>query len=657
MAEGFRSMEMGEYDLYTAGDEDSRSSLSDWKHLNLIMDRPSLLLEEDLYTAGNERPKPSAPLDIGKLMIKVDWTEAFPDRWRARLQIALQSWLSKLEENATVHTIKLMDDPSFAEVQITPSTALEALKKLKFIPLRFKNENREVTAWICPDGATYVNVPHKSLLEGNRATLLEDIYTACDEKPPASLDFGRFKIKVDWAEAFPDRWRARLQIALQIWLSKLEEAPVIHSVKLMEDPTCAEVQITPATSLEVLKNHTATPLKFKYYEEGKQRKVTARIYLDEPHAFLPEKIKAPSQQVNSEAEDANNDALNGNTKTAEATLFTLPLYQYWSMHNAYRKELDLIEKNLDVSIEAEVSVSIKPTKSCKSLSKASEDFQNLVQQSVGNYSDAAVNHNDMDSDIMKEILRTIQLEEPKMMFTKSAGNCQILGPTKFADMTKREVGTTRVENKINDRSFSMDVDSKAFPQSRPSLDMNTKDLPTQLEMDEVHWDLMKLSFEEQLSDLKAKYGVSFTADLHQGNVVKVQARSKGDQHVNLEGHAVRALTNLYQKLASAAVSCELRKPADQTDVRSAVEKLQQRYCVVAAERLSRWTLTGLPEHLGPAIAETEKILQRKVFDDKMKTSIGYSEDIPYARRIKLSQMPDYGAGLDERVNPKSKTCH
>lgn len=143
--------------------------MDDVKHLNITMNQSEILLEEeDLYTADNEEPKPSAPLDISKLMIKVDWTEAFPDRWRARLQIALQTWLSKLEENATVHSIKLMNGPSFAEVQITPSTALEALKKLKVIPLRFKNENKEVTAWICQDGADYVNIPQKSLQEENK---------------------------------------------------------------------------------------------------------------------------------------------------------------------------------------------------------------------------------------------------------------------------------------------------------------------------------------------------------------------------------------------------------------------------------------------------------------------------------------------------------
>uniref|UniRef100_A0A671MP42 E3 ubiquitin-protein ligase n=1 Tax=Sinocyclocheilus anshuiensis TaxID=1608454 RepID=A0A671MP42_9TELE len=125
------------------------------------------------------------------------------------------------------------------------------------------------------------------------------------------------------------------------------------------------------------------------------------------------------------------------------------------------------------------------------------------------------------------------------------------------------------------------------PQSRFSLDMDTKDLPTQLEMDKVHWDLMNLSYKEQLSQLETKYGVSFHEDKVQKNVINVQARSKGVQHINLESHALRALTQLYQKL---------------------------------------------------------KTLQRNVFDDQMKKSIDYSGDIPHTKGINWNQTPDYGPG-------------
>ncbi|XP_026096562.1 E3 ubiquitin-protein ligase DTX3L-like [Carassius auratus] len=521
----------------------------------------------------------------------------------------------------------------------------------------------------------------------------EDIYTARDEKPrpSAPLDIAKFKIKVDWIEPFPERWRARLQIALQSWLSRLEGKPSVHNVKLMEDPSCAEVQITPSTALKVLKYHRTVSLKFKDYKDGKDKEVTAQIYLDEAHSVcLPQKSlleenKAPSSKVNSTkpvtsavSEDTNtsddvvaatrasNDAeIRKSFKMTHETLagISLPVYQFWYLHHAYRKELELIEKQHGVSMHAEVSVSFKSTQrsSSDSVSIASEDFQKLLSECVESFSQASINHKYMDSVIVKEALHYIQSEKTKMMFTMSASDCRFFGPKQFTDIIKRE--TTRSEHQFKNKSNELDVDN-ICPQSRSSLVMDTKDFPTQLEMDKVHWDLIKLSYKEQLLQLETKYGVLFHEEKLQKNVIKVHARSKGDQHINLESHALRALTHLYQKLASAAVSCELTKPTDQTAVAPIVEKLQQQnYCVVAANEFSPWKLVGLPEHLGPAIADIEKKLQKHVFDDKKKKLIGYSGDIPHARGIRWNRTPEYGPGAvggaagdqtDSRFNKESE---
>ncbi len=374
-----------------------------------------------------------------------------------------------------------------------------------------------------------------------------------------------------------------------------------------------------------------------------------------------------SDDTNSGAEAAASNRDLSETKTAEKNPETsaglpVPLHQFWYMLHAYRKELDLIEKQHGVIMHTEASVSFKPTQrsSPDSVSKASEDFQKLVMGCVDSFSDASINHNDMDSEIVKEALRNIQSEKTKMMFTMSASNCLFFGPKKFTDIIKRE--TIRAENQFKDKLNEMDFDNDISPQSRSSLDMDTKDLQTQLEMDKVHWDLIKLSYKEQLSQLETKYGVLFHEGKLQTNVIKVQARSNGDQHINLEGHALRALTHLYQKLASAAVSCELKNPKYETDVAPMVQKLQQQhYCVVTADAFRPWKLVGLPEHLGPAIADIEKSLKKNVFDDKMKKIIGYLDDIPHARGIKYNQMPDYGpgavggAGRDERMNLRGRS--
>uniref|UniRef100_A0A8C1TZZ3 E3 ubiquitin-protein ligase n=1 Tax=Cyprinus carpio TaxID=7962 RepID=A0A8C1TZZ3_CYPCA len=492
----------------------------------------------------------------------------------------------------------------------------------------------------------------------------------------APLDIASLKIKVDWTDPFPDKWRKKFQVAIQSWLSKLEETASVHSIEFMDDPSCVQVQITPSTALETLQNHRTVSLNFKHDNKD----ATAHIILDEAHSvtvsqntstsdknrILSSKVNKTKPVTSAASDDKNNDAdVPSKTKTIKtdeknpetSAGLTVPLYQFWYLHHAYRKEVEKIEKQHGVIMQSEVSVSFKSTQrsSSDSVSKASKDFQKLVSDCVVNFSDAAINHNDMNLDIVKEAIHTIQSEEAKLMLTMSASNCLFFGPNKFIDLIKRE--TTGVEQQFKDKSNETTRDDNVSPQGRFSLDMDTKDFLTQLEMDKVHWDLMNLSYKEQLSQLETKYGVSFHEETLQKNVIKVQARSKGVQHINLESHALRALTQLYQKLASATVSCKLTTPTDKTDVAPLLEKLQQQHhCVVAADELSPWRLVGLPEHLGPAITDIEKTLQKNVFDDKMKKLIGYSGDIPHSREINWNQMPDYGLGAvggavrDERGN-------
>ncbi|XP_048048392.1 E3 ubiquitin-protein ligase DTX3L-like isoform X3 [Megalobrama amblycephala] len=470
-------------------------------------------------------------------------------------------------------------------------------------------------------------------------------------QPSAPLDTAKFIIKVDMTAPFPDKWSKTLEKALQSWLLKNEGTASVLSLELMDDQSCAEVEITPSRALEALKKPNGIPLNIKH----NNKEVTAWICLDKTpsktgqqnpsmpdrNQILSPKVTSPVPVMSAALKDSNNvnDVVPANSG------LNVPLYQFWYMHHAYRKELEQIEKRHGVSIFAEVSVSINPTKSPSpdSVSKATDEVQTLVQRSVDSFSDAAINHNHLDSDIVKEALRHIQSEEEKMMFTMSASNCLFFGPKKFTDVIKKEVERG---SQFNYKSSQMDVDNNFSPQIRSSLDMDIKELPTQLEMDKIYWDLMKLSYENQLSQLETKYGVTFNEEKQQKNVtIKVQARSNGVQRINLESHAIRALTQLYQKLASAAVTCELKNLKDKTLVASTVEKLQQQHqCVVAADVLSPWRLVGLPEHLGPAIAEIEKILKMSVFDDKMKKSIGYSGDIPHARGIKWNQTPNYGSG-------------
>ncbi|XP_051532535.1 E3 ubiquitin-protein ligase DTX3L isoform X2 [Myxocyprinus asiaticus] len=458
----------------------------------------------------------------------------------------------------------------------------------------------------------------------------------------------------------------------------------------MADSNYAEVQISPSEALNVLKNIKKVPLKFKSEYPFKEV-----IVLDETHS-LPEaqnlksmldKKEVPFSKANTDMlqisakEESNNskDILvkraPNSAETTPLVALTVPLYQYWYMHHAYRKELEKIEKEHGVTFSAEVSVTFRPTHSASSdsMSKAPENFQKLLQECFGNFSYATFHHTHMDSDIVKEIQRNIQSEEQRMMLSISASNCLFLGPKKITDMINRKFGlvegaeAARLESQFKDKSSKMQIGDSVFQQNWTSLVMDTKDLPTQLEMDKVHWDLIKISYDGQLAQLEKKYGVSFHPEKHQNNLtIKVRAQSKIGQCTNLESHALRALMQLYQKLATATFTCELKIPKDANIVAPIVEKLQsQHYCVIAVDVYGSWRLVGLPEHLGPAIAEIEKTLQKNVFAEKMKKLIGYSSDIPHTSGIKWDNTPslgqeavggqDWKVGIHFRVKDDSDT--
>ncbi|XP_067244909.1 uncharacterized protein [Chanodichthys erythropterus] len=174
-----------------------------------------------------------------------------------------------------------------------------------------------------------------------------------------------------------------------------------------------------------------------------------------------------SNRAPNEAEATDTDEMNPETPAG----FTLPLYQFWYMHHAYRKELEQFEKQHGVSICAEVSVSIKHIQrsSPDSVSKTTADFQTLVQRCTDSFSDAAINHNHMDSDIVKQALHDIQSEETRMMFTMSASNCLFFGPKKFTDVIKR-VEEMKVESQFNNsRPTQDDTKHRNFTMDRPYL--------------------------------------------------------------------------------------------------------------------------------------------------------------------------------------------
>ncbi|XP_056591426.1 E3 ubiquitin-protein ligase DTX3L isoform X2 [Triplophysa dalaica] len=496
---------------------------------------------------------------------------------------------------------------------------------------------------------------------------VDDIYTSGDERPQPSappLKIAKVKVRVDWTGPLPEKWCTSLQKALQTWcntdLSKGTGKYNINSVTVMEDPRCAEVQITPSEAIEDLKNYTTATLKFKDLNNT-GRTVTARISIYDAEAIKDSSLKVDSNVTSAIEQNgvdvfAVNSASNGTDtmKAAEMTTetnsaaCTVPLYLYWYIHHAYKNELEQINKRHGVNISPNVLVSFETTPSTNpgSVSKASEELQKLVQKCGASFSDVTIPFTQIDSDIVKETMHSSQSEQTKVMMSFSASNVQVFGQKNITDMINRKVNGTRPEGQSIGNENKMGVVTNVNQQMMSSLDMDMKDLQNQIEMDKIHWDLMNLSHKEHLCNLQSKFGVSFHVEELKDNLtVKVRAHSKEGQHTDLETHAMRALIQLYQKLALATVGCELKDPKD-TDIVAKIKKIlgKRQYRVAAVDVYGPWRLVGLPEHLGPSMKDIEKEIGKIVFDKKTKELIGYSEDISQGIGITREDTSVYGRG-------------
>ncbi|XP_053509279.1 E3 ubiquitin-protein ligase DTX3L isoform X2 [Ictalurus furcatus] len=484
-----------------------------------------------------------------------------------------------------------------------------------------------------------------------RHYLYQDTTNHDEPKPSAPPDVAKVYVQVDWPEEIPERWKNHLQRALQTWCtSELKEKCSVNVVQLLGDERTAEVEITPSTALKNIKTSKltfkqldkSTTVHFQDHEPVSGNKFSSpKVNMTDTESIPPELMKA--------AGAASNVPRHTERPGASRTL-TVPPFLFWYLSQAYRKELELIENESGVKIHAETSVSFSAEKANEkresdSVSRATQAFTALVQNTIKNFKSVSVPQTHMESDIMKETLRIIPNEQHKIMLSMSANNYLLFGPEEITSMVEKRLNLEPTSFSYN-KSHNMETDTKQWgtsgnwssTQTSQTLDMDIRNTQAPVEMDEAHWKLMMFAFEKQLCEIEKKYGVRFDVESVQGSI-KVSARSRGTHQVNLETHALRALTHLYQKVVTSAVTCDLKDSSYTEKVSQAFERICSRHsCVGRGERNGSWKLFGLPKHLVPAIADIEKLIGHPVFDDKTKQMLGYAWDFPQASGFQRGQM-------------------
>ncbi|XP_034170194.2 E3 ubiquitin-protein ligase DTX3L [Pangasianodon hypophthalmus] len=469
-------------------------------------------------------------------------------------------------------------------------------------------------------------------------------------KPSAPRDVAKFYVKVDWPEDLPQKWKTHLQKALQTWCNseaKERERCSVEVVQLLGDGCTAEVEITPSTALKDIKTATLT---FRSLEKS------ATVHFQEAEPKSVNKFSSPKENMTETAVTATEttppelmkDAgAASNEMTGASDAFTVPPFLYWYLSQAYRKELEQFENEFGVKINAETRLSLSAAKAMvksesDSFSKATQAFSTLVQNTTKNLKSVSVPQTHMQSDIMKETLRNIPNEEHRIMLSMSANEYLLFGPGEMTSVVEKRIklepGDDLATPFSHRESHNMETSSsRTSVQTPKNLDMDIKDTQAAVEMDVAHWQLLKIAFEKQISEIQNKYGVQFDAEPVHGSV-KVSARSRGTHQVNLEAHALRALTHLYQKVVTSAVTCDLKDASSTEIVSQALERIRSQHaCVGGGERNGSWKLFGLPKHLLPAIADIEKITGVTVFDEKVKKLLGYPSDFPQAGGFQWGQ--------------------
>ncbi|KAM6980770.1 E3 ubiquitin-protein ligase DTX3L-like [Aplochiton taeniatus] len=145
-----------------------------------------------------------------------------------------------------------------------------------------------------------------------------------------------------------------------------------------------------------------------------------------------------------------------------------------------------------------------------------------------------------------------------------------------------------------------------------------------LTLDLSHWMLMKAVFDGKITSIQKKFGVEFTENTAHGKVTVKAQPTSAVPALSLESHALRALVLLYQRVATSVLSCTLKDPNQAREVGSKLEELRPQHPFVGnGQDDGLWKLIGLPEHLGPAVWDLEKILGGPVFKEDEKQRIGY----------------------------------
>ncbi|XP_060898639.1 E3 ubiquitin-protein ligase DTX3L-like isoform X2 [Labrus mixtus] len=412
-------------------------------------------------------------------------------------------------------------------------------------------------------------------------------------------DEAQVTLSVQWSEGRqPLRSDKKLEKALQTWVNK-NKMNVNYSVSKVSEDGRAVIKIKPRPALSDLEKLCGQTLNVK---DGKQVKVMYIILTppgletqisdntsttsappqskSEPQDIEkqiaeaasdiapPPHCKSEPQDIEKQIAEAASDTAppssgskpqteqpveQSNTSSPEAVspadevTCILALGFFWYLNHIYNKEVEHIMTKNQVSITSNVHVTFKAQEN-GSFQNAYSDFQILVNKCLNESSGAAFSLKNTDSKQLMHVLKNVQEKESKLLLTLSSEQVSVYGPDQTVNALQNYLSPSTYMNP------SVEESTEVHQYTSSSIHMSTKDplLDSGLSIEENNWKLIETSFGEKLAKIKDKFGVDIQESVISQGQVQVKAHYKrSGGNASMESHALRALLQLYQKIATS----------------------------------------------------------------------------------------------------------
>ncbi|KAI4827203.1 hypothetical protein KUCAC02_030619 [Chaenocephalus aceratus] len=353
-----------------------------------------------------------------------------------------------------------------------------------------------------------------------------------------------------WLEDVPlQKCQQNLQKVLQTW-SNIKKLDADCKVSKVSEDGRVEIRLTPASGKPIPASEVQ-----KLSGQALQRKdgntvtilsvtlTPPQLETQQPSTNLP-----PSQEVDVPPEEQSSSVSTEEEKKEEVAC-SLSVGPYWYVSHIYKKEMERIGKENGVQITADVKITFEATKD-GSPEKALSEFTSLVQKYSRDIEASHIPLKHVDPEELKEVMITKRIGS-KLLLTLTPEEMISWGPRQSQDTFRKST------QKMLNISTSVVESGEVSQDTSQNIGMSIKDplVNAGLTMEENYWKLMTTSYVKQVAKIKTKFGVDFKeSGISQGKVeVKVCYRRSGE-NASMESHAIRALLNLYQKIATSPLS-------------------------------------------------------------------------------------------------------